>query len=65
MEDEWSIEIAYEAELNTEEHPELLELAREELQEDPDTRSAAIEELRALVYGKAADLNLRLCFHQR
>ncbi|KAI8434473.1 hypothetical protein MSG28_012491 [Choristoneura fumiferana] len=50
MEDEWSMEIAYESELNTEENPELLELAREEVHEDPDTRSAAIEELRALIY---------------
>ncbi|KOB72054.1 CRAL/TRIO domain-containing protein, partial [Operophtera brumata] len=43
------LEIAFEAELNTDEGPELLEAARELCNENPITRPAAITELRALI----------------
>ncbi|XP_063627046.1 clavesin-1-like [Cydia splendana] len=44
------LEIAFEAEVHTQEHPELQELARQLVHEDPATRPAAIQELRDMVY---------------
>ncbi|XP_048000073.1 clavesin-2-like isoform X2 [Leguminivora glycinivorella] len=44
------IDLAYAADVDTSEHPELLELARELVAEEPDTRAAAIQELRDMVY---------------
>ncbi|XP_063540111.1 alpha-tocopherol transfer protein-like [Cydia strobilella] len=44
------IDLCYEADLDTSEHPELLELARELVDEDPDSRPAAIQELRNMIY---------------
>ncbi|CAH2049102.1 unnamed protein product, partial [Iphiclides podalirius] len=46
------LEIAFEAELNTKEDPECLELAIEHCNENPATRSAAIRELRELIYDR-------------
>jgi hypothetical protein len=45
------LEIAFEAELSTEEDPELLEIAYEQCNEDLATRDIAIAELRAMIYG--------------
>ncbi|KAI8434472.1 hypothetical protein MSG28_012490 [Choristoneura fumiferana] len=45
------LEIAFEAELDTSEHPELMALAPELCGEHPATRAAAIQELRDMVYG--------------
>ncbi|XP_047995903.1 clavesin-2-like [Leguminivora glycinivorella] len=44
------LEIAFEAEVNTEEHPELEQLARQLVHEDRETRPAAIQELRDMIY---------------
>lgn len=55
------LEIAYEAELDTTENPELLQLAKEMCNEDPDTRHQVIAEFRDMIYGECLDL-LRLCF---
>ncbi|XP_073960440.1 clavesin-2-like [Choristoneura fumiferana] len=44
------LEIAFEAELDTSEHPELMALAPELCGEHPATRAAAIQELRDMVY---------------
>ncbi|CAB3244902.1 unnamed protein product [Arctia plantaginis] len=44
------LEIGFEAELNTEEDPELLEPAKELCNENQDTRAAAITELRKMVF---------------
>ncbi|CAG9791061.1 unnamed protein product [Diatraea saccharalis] len=44
------LEIAYEAELNTDEDPELQQLAFEQCNEDPATRAAAISDLRSMIY---------------
>lgn len=46
------LEIAFEAELNTSESPELLEVAVELCNEDPLTRDVAITELRHMIFGK-------------
>ncbi|XP_047996429.1 clavesin-1-like [Leguminivora glycinivorella] len=44
------LEIAFEAELDTTEHPELAEMAREICQEHPETRASAVQELRDMIY---------------
>ncbi|XP_030036271.2 clavesin-1 [Manduca sexta] len=44
------LEIAYEAELNTEENEEMLELAKELCNENPATRATAITDLRQMIY---------------
>ncbi|XP_072938207.1 clavesin-2-like [Epargyreus clarus] len=44
------LEIAYEAELNTEEDPELSKLAQEQCNEDLHTRASVIRELREMIY---------------
>lgn len=46
------LEIAFEAELNTAEDPELLAIAPEKCNEHPDTRDAAIMELRKMIVGE-------------
>ncbi|KAL4717190.1 hypothetical protein ACJJTC_017077 [Scirpophaga incertulas] len=46
------LEIAFEAELCTEEDPELAEVAYEQCNEDPATREAAIAELRSMIFEK-------------
>ncbi|XP_045513563.1 clavesin-2-like [Pieris brassicae] len=46
------LEIAFEAELNTREDPELLEIAPEICNEHPDTRDAAITELRSMIFDR-------------
>lgn len=46
------LEIAFEAELNTKEDPELLEIAPELCNEHTDTRDAAITDLRKMILGK-------------
>lgn len=47
------LEIAFEAELNTQENAELLDLAKELCNENPITRTTAISELRQMIYGKS------------
>ncbi|RVE44744.1 hypothetical protein evm_010596 [Chilo suppressalis] len=44
------LEIAFEAELNTEEDPELEQLACEQCNEDRATRDAVVAELRSMIY---------------
>ncbi|XP_069360461.1 clavesin-2-like [Maniola hyperantus] len=44
------LEIAFEAELNTKEDPELLAIAQEQCNENPDTRASAIMELRQMIF---------------
>ena len=46
------LEIAYEAELDTSENPELLELARVNCNEYQETRHIALAELREMIYGE-------------
>lgn len=45
------LEIAFEAELNTKEDPELLELAPELCNEDASTRATAVTNLRNMIFG--------------
>ncbi|XP_053611604.1 clavesin-1-like isoform X2 [Plodia interpunctella] len=53
------LEIAYEAELSTQEDPEMLELAEQECNENPATRDAAIQELRQMLYERGECIPLR------
>lgn len=46
------LEIAFEAELDTSESPELLVAAKELCNENPLTRDSAIVELRQMIFGK-------------
>lgn len=50
------LEIGFEAELNTSENPELMELATELCNEHPATRDAAIAELREMIYGELSSI---------
>lgn len=52
-------EIAFEAEVNTEENPELLEMARELCNENPATRATAITELRQMIFSRGECRPLR------
>ncbi|XP_028178834.1 clavesin-2-like isoform X4 [Ostrinia furnacalis] len=54
------LEIAFEAELNTKEDPELYELAYEHCHEDLNTREASIEELRSMIYERGECLPFRM-----
>lgn len=51
------LEIAFEAEVNTREDPECLELAKTLCNENPITRAAALDELRDMIYGKRFENN--------
>lgn len=46
------LDIAFEAELNTKEDPELMEIAYEQCKENVATRATAITELRTMIFGK-------------
>lgn len=58
------LEIAFEAELNTAEDPELLAIAPEQCNEHPDTRAAAITDLRKMIIGEISQ-NIINYYHHR
>ena len=50
------LEIGFEAELNTKEDPELMEIAYEQCKENLATRATAITELRKMIFGEFSNV---------